>query len=278
MKKIYGKKALTGIEQVMILVLILLTLGAVFMAMYKGDILTKIRNLPSYGQASSGGDDEIIDQVIASGLCPVKVGELGEISASTTKTRVMFCVERFRGTEGCKDHIYSGMELQGDSLKAIPVRTFFLWLPLGTEIGLIRNHRFAFFETTLSGSGKEFKEVSYQQGVVFIPTLFILNNLENAWILPNGDICRESLVELDIEGLVEMKISEAIKNKFLQEVTLFEDASVEVLAKKYFISESNLLVWSNLPPMSVSLVKGTKIIVPQDHAVGDVKEYNFVQG
>ncbi len=111
------KKALTGIEQILLLVLIILTLFAVFFMFYKGDIITKIKNLPGYGYTPQG--DEVIsgsEEVVQSESCLYKVGELRAIK-NTKQAAIYFCQDLSKVGEGCEGYAYSRLKVDTEDVK-----------------------------------------------------------------------------------------------------------------------------------------------------------------
>lgn len=189
-----NKRALTGIEQVLLLTLIILTLAAVFFMFYKGDILTKIRNLPSYGQTASQGDEYIgTDEITESEFCPVKIGNV-KGDYLTTQGEINFCQDLVKQVN-CDGDLYAHLKLSGQKVQ-IERTEWYMW-GFDTTVGSFNQNKISLMSELLDVNSKEYKILSGEDYYRFEDLPLLLKNLDGAWIVGN-DICRDELIGLEV--------------------------------------------------------------------------------
>ncbi len=181
-----NKRAMTGYEQMLLIILILLTIGALFFAFAKGDILTKIRNLPGYGYTPQ--EDEVIsglnESVTGSSLCPFRVGNV-KGDYLTKQGDINLCQDLIKQTN-CRGNLYSGLKLD-----ATEVQRDVNWWPVDETVGSFSSGVISLNSNTLDVNSATFKKI--QEVYPFADLSLLLKNLDGARVV-GADICRDKLV------------------------------------------------------------------------------------
>jgi hypothetical protein len=180
------KRALTGIEQLLLLVLIILTLLAIFMLFQKVDILEKIRNLPGYGHSSSDNADEeiIIDPETTSTSCKVRVGKLASLSDGG-QIKILLCND-LKDIK-CSSTIDTKIKIDGQDVEVEQ--------KFDDSIGKISNSRIILNEEMFAVRSELYIEVEKDLPFYsdYSKTQYYLKNLNGSKIV-GGDICKEEIV------------------------------------------------------------------------------------
>lgn len=186
-----NKRAMTGYEQMLLIILILLTITALFFAFSKGDILTKIRNLPGYGYTPEG--DEVIsgfnDSSATSGLCPIRVGNIkGE--DLTKQGNINFCQDIVKQTN-CKGDLYAHLKIVGENVQIERTEWYMLWFD--TNVGFFKQNTIILMPELLDPNSQQYKILSGSDYYKFADLPLLLKNLDGARIV-GADICRDKLI------------------------------------------------------------------------------------
>jgi hypothetical protein len=179
-----NKKALTGWEQVLALILIILALAAIFLLIFKADILTKISNLPSYGSSSTGVDIKIDVQTTDSS-CKVKVGNV-QGDYMTKQGDINFCQDIIK-QENCNGNLYSGLKLDSKD-----VQRDVTWWPIDKKVGSFTNGKITLDVGLFDKNSEEFKKLA--ETYKFADLQMLLKNLDGAVVIGNS-ICRDKLIQ-----------------------------------------------------------------------------------
>lgn len=181
-----NKKAMTGYEQMLLIILILLTIGALFFAFAKGDIITKIRNLPGYGYTPE--DDEVIsginESTTGSKLCPFRVGNV-KGDYLTKQGDINFCQDIVKQTN-CRGNLYSGLKLDADEVQRDKN-----WWPIDETVGSFSSGIISLNDEALDPNSATFKKI--QKVYPFADLPLLLKNLDGAKVV-GTDICRDQLI------------------------------------------------------------------------------------
>lgn len=186
------KKALTGWEQILAIILIVLALVALFFIIFKADILAKIKGLPGYG--SSNEDDVAIttgkDIEIASTLCSVQVGNINGEGLSTDGD-INFCGDVINQKD-CGGNSFSHLKVAGEKIQIERTEWYMLWFD--NTVGSLVNRKVSLNGEILNKNSKQYKILS-GEGYYTSPDLMLnLKNLNGAKIVNGKELCRDKLI------------------------------------------------------------------------------------
>lgn len=180
------KQALTGWEQVLAFLLVILAITAIVLMVFKVDISEKFRNLPTFGSNEDPNADIRMndDARVGSSLCPVFVGNV-KGDDITTQGEIKFCLDIVK-QEGCDGDKYTGLKIDGDEVQ-IEVD----WNPIDKKIGTRNNDLISLDSKVFDKNLPAYQKIREKYG--YDDLLLYLKNLDGARI-SGKDICRDSLI------------------------------------------------------------------------------------